>query len=70
MTAWLCYKTLALEAVDSDVTPEPDCINIVYEPTISSPDRQNFMDLQDMLEKMGIRINCRFLHEFMENIRV
>ena len=66
----LCYKTLALEAVDSDVTPEPDCINIVYEPTISSQTDKNFMDLQDMLEKMGIRINCRFLcAEFMENIR-
>ena len=45
----LCYKTLALEAVDSDVTPEPDCINIVYEPTISSQTDKKFMDLQDML---------------------
>ncbi|WP_455502697.1 nitrogenase component 1 [Blautia sp.] len=65
----LCYKTLAQEAVDPNVEPEPDCINIVYEPTISSQTDTNFIVIKELLGKMGLRINCRFLcAESMENI--
>lgn len=65
----LCYKTLAQEAVDPTVQPEADCINLVYEHTISSQTDRNYMELQRLLGKMGIRINCRFLcAESIENI--
>lgn len=65
----LCYKTLAQEAVDPTVLPESDCINLVYEHTISSQTDRTFTQLQGLLAEMGIRINCRFLcAETMENI--
>ena len=65
----LCYKTLALQAVDPNVKPEPDCINLVYEHTISSQTDRTFMNLQEIFKRIGIRINCRFIcTESMENI--
>lgn len=65
----LCYKTLALQAVDPNVKPEPDCINLVYEHTISSQTDRTFMNLQEIFKRIGIRINCRFIcAESMENI--
>ena len=65
----LCYKTLALQAVDPNVKPEPDCINLVYEHTISSQTDCTFMNLQEIFKRIGIRINCRFIcAESMENI--
>lgn len=66
----LCYRTLALEAVNPNVQPEPDCINLVYEHTISAQTDRTYMELRELLGKMGIRINCRFLcAESIENIR-
>ncbi len=66
----LCYRTLALEAVDPNVQPEPDCINLVYEHTISAQTDRTYRELRELLEKLGIRINCRFAcAESIENIR-
>ena len=57
----LCYKTLAGEAVYEDVPQDKDSINIVYEHTISSKADQNFEKIKEILDGMGIRVNCRFL---------
>lgn len=48
----LCYKTLALQAVDPNVKPEPDCINLVYEHTISSQTDRTFMNLQEIFKRI------------------
>ena len=57
----LCYKTLAQEAVFRGVEPDADCINLVYEHTISSKTDHNYMTIKAILDEMGIRINCRFI---------
>lgn len=57
----LCYKILAREAIRSGVAQEPDCINLVYEHTISAQTDRTYTVFRDLLGKMGIRINCRFL---------
>lgn len=57
----LCYKTLARQAVQRDVAPDPMSINIVYEHTISALADQNFEAVKSMLDALGIRVNCRFV---------
>lgn len=57
----LCYKTLAREAIDRNVEPEKDSINLVYELTWSSATDQNYQIIKAMLDGLGIRVNCRFL---------
>lgn len=57
----LCYRTLAREGIRRNVEKDPAAINIVYEHVISSQTDQNYEVLREMLEEMGLYINCRFL---------
>ncbi|MBR0401773.1 MAG: AAA family ATPase, partial [Lachnospiraceae bacterium] len=57
----LCYKTLAEEAVKPADRPDPDSINIVYELTWSSRTEGSFENIREILNALGIRVNCRFL---------
>ncbi len=56
-----CYKTLAREAVRPGVQQDPDSINLVYELTWSASADENFNRIREILDALGIRVNCRFL---------
>ncbi|MEE0201329.1 MAG: nitrogenase component 1 [Muricomes sp.] len=57
----MCYTELAKQIIDPDVQPEPDTVNIVFEKVVAKNTENNFHIIRDYLDKMGIRVNCRFL---------
>ncbi|WP_276519071.1 MULTISPECIES: nitrogenase component 1 [Lachnospiraceae] len=57
----MCYTELARQIIDPNVQPEPNTVNIVFEKVVAKNTENNFHIIRDYLDKMGIRVNCRFL---------
>jgi len=52
---------VADEMVDWDVEPMDDMVNIVAEKDIAMNHEYNFNIIKEMLQDIGVRINCRFI---------
>lgn len=57
----MCYTELAKQIIDPDVPPVSDTVNIVFEKVVAKNTENNFEIIRGYLDKMGIRVNCRFL---------
>jgi nitrogenase iron protein len=55
------YQHIAEQIIDRSVAPEPDLVNIVAEKTIAQSTPGNLEFAQDIVSRMGLRVNCRFL---------
>ena len=58
----MAYTELARQIVDPDVKPEPDTVNVVFEKVVIKNAETNFAVIKSFLDRMGIRVNCRFLY--------
>ncbi|MBR4685783.1 MAG: hypothetical protein IKP04_04570, partial [Candidatus Methanomethylophilaceae archaeon] len=52
-----------LQSVDLDVKPEKGLVNIIATSFYDIQTKRNREDLEDMLGRFGLRMNCRFLDE-------
>ncbi|MDR2957850.1 MAG: AAA family ATPase [Coriobacteriales bacterium] len=60
---FLGYQHIAEALIDRDVTPEPDLVNIVAEKTIAESTTGNLNFIKEILERLDLRLNCRFICE-------
>ncbi len=58
----MAYTELARQIVDPAVKPEPDTVNIVFEKVVIKNAESNFAVIRSFLDRMGIKVNCRFLY--------
>ena len=58
----MAYTELARQIVDPDVKPELDTVNVVFEKVVIKNAETNFAVIKSFLDRMGIRVNCRFLY--------
>ncbi|WP_440957080.1 nitrogenase component 1 [Methanosarcina sp. Mfa9] len=49
------------ELIDPAVRPEEGLVNIIGERNFSPRDEENFRIMEELLEGLGLRVNCRFL---------
>ncbi|NLI74372.1 MAG: AAA family ATPase [Euryarchaeota archaeon] len=53
-----------VELIDSEILPDKNYVNIVGElEFIIQNNDKNFTEIQSMLDRLGVNINCRFLYE-------
>ena len=57
----MTYTQLAEQLVDPKVQPQPDTVNIVFEKVVAKNTETNYQIVRGFLQRMGIRVNCRFL---------
>ncbi|MCL2151038.1 MAG: nitrogen fixation protein NifEH [Coriobacteriia bacterium] len=60
---FLGYEAIAEHLIDRDARPEPGLVNIIGEKTIAQATSGNLEFISDVLERLGMRVNCRFLCE-------
>ena len=60
---FLGYQAIAQALIDRQAVPEPDLVNIVAEKTIADATTMGFQTIQDILARLGLRVNCRFICE-------
>jgi nitrogenase iron protein len=53
----------AAALIDPLVAPEKNCVNILAEKNIANNAESNYTTVSEMLDAMGIRINCRFIRD-------
>ena len=58
----MAYTELARQIIDPAVKPEPDTVNIVFEKVVIKNAEDNFAVVKSFLDRMGIKVNCRFLY--------
>lgn len=58
----MSYTEIARQIVDPSVKPEPDTVNIVFEKVVIKNAEDNFAVIRSFLDRMGIKVNCRFLY--------
>lgn len=49
--------------IDPSIKPEKGLVNVIGERNFSLQEEKNFFIVEKMLEKLGYRVNCRFLKE-------
>jgi nitrogenase iron protein len=54
-------RTVAEELVDPRIEPEGDAVNLVAEKNLAVNTEANFEEVQALLGRLGIRVNCRFI---------
>lgn len=54
-------RAVAEEWIDRSVEPEADTVNVVAEKNLAVNTEDNFAVVQDLLNALGIRVNCRFI---------
>ena len=59
----MAYTELAKQIIDPALKPEPDTVNIVFEKVVTKNAESNFQTMKAFLDRMGIRVNCRFLYD-------
>lgn len=59
----LAYTGLARQIVRRDVPEAADTVNIVFEKVVAKNTPDNFAEVQGLLARLGVRVNCRFLCE-------
>jgi nitrogenase iron protein len=59
----LCYTELARQMIRRGAEPVDNTVNIVFEKVIAKNTPDNFRVIEDFLNRMGVRVNCRFLCE-------
>ncbi|MCQ2501888.1 MAG: nitrogenase component 1, partial [Lachnospiraceae bacterium] len=57
----MCMHTLGEELIDRDVQPIEKRVNLINEVAVGINHETNYRIIRDLLAKMGIQINCRFL---------
>ena len=68
------YQLIAENLIDRDAEVDPNLINIIGEKTIATSTTDNIEFMNDILGRLGLRVNCRFLcesdyrqvHDFMK----
>ena len=67
----LSYISLARRIIKKDAVKTADTINVVFEKVIAKNTEDNFSTMNNILNRMGISVNCRFLcstsYESLEN---
>ncbi|MCI5698025.1 MAG: AAA family ATPase [Clostridiales bacterium] len=56
------YTELAKQVIDKEVTSEPHVVNIIFEKVIAKNTETNFQTMKGFFDKLGIKVNCRFLY--------
>lgn len=59
----MCYTSLARQIIRKDTPVMPDTVNLVFEKTVVTNTNANFRIMNGFLERLGVRVNCRFLCE-------
>ncbi len=57
----MTYTGLAEQIIDPSVVPEQNTVNIIFEKVVCRNTEANFRTIKGFLDKMNVRINCRFL---------
>ena len=57
----MCHHKLINSLVDRSVPVIPDTVNIIGETGVANNLELNYRTARELLEKLGLRINCRFL---------
>ena len=57
----MCMHLLAERIIDPDAAPRPMSVNLVGETGVANNTTLNYETIRDLLGRMGISINCRFL---------
>lgn len=66
----MAYTEIAKQIIDPDVKPEPDTVNIIFEKVVIKNAEDNFAVIKSFLDRMGVRVNCRFLYnESFDNVK-
>ncbi len=60
---FMAYTDLAKGIIDRSVKPKPRTVNVVAEKMVVTGTEQNFELIRGFLERMGVRVNCRFLYD-------
>ena len=59
----MCYTSLAKQIINRDVPILPDTVNIIAEKDIAKTTYANYKMIEELLSRIGVKINCRFLYE-------
>ena len=59
----MSYTTLARQIIKKDVPAEKNTVNIVFEKIIVKDTDRNYAFVKGVLDRLGVRINCRFLYD-------
>ena len=59
----MAYQEIAHNLVDKNVEPEEYTVNIIAEKTVATATHPSFNFVQEVLDALGIAINCRYLYK-------
>jgi nitrogenase molybdenum-iron protein alpha/beta subunit len=59
----MAYRKTARALIDPDLGPEEDTVNIVAEKSETNARAESLRYVKDILDRLGIRINCHFICE-------
>ncbi|MGI6217090.1 MAG: nitrogenase component 1 [Coriobacteriales bacterium] len=66
----MCYTRLARDLVDPNAPKVPRTVNVIAEKVCVTGTQQNFETIQEFLNRMDVRVNCRFIYDTtVEKIR-
>jgi Nitrogenase subunit NifH (ATPase) len=57
------YQLVAEQFIDDTITPEKDAVNLIGEQNLSTTANLNFQAVSQILNDLGVKINCRFIRE-------
>lgn len=60
---FMAYTDLARGIIDRTVEPRPRTVNVISEKMVVTGTEQNFELVNGFLERMGVKVNCRFLYD-------
>lgn len=58
---FLAYKSILLNVIDKNIKPRKNFINIIGEKPIASTTEYNYKFIKDILSKLGLQVNTRFI---------
>jgi nitrogenase iron protein len=64
------YRLIAKEYIDPIVCPEDNAVNLIGEQTLATTADQNFYAINQLIEALEVKINCRFVrHTSLKEIK-
>jgi nitrogenase iron protein len=57
----MCMHALAKKLIDPGAPKRPNTVNLIGETGVANNTSHNYRTVRDLLERMGISVNCRFL---------
>jgi nitrogenase iron protein len=64
------YRLIAKEFIDPAVCPQENAVNLIGEQTLATTADQNFYAINQIIEDLGVKINCRFVrHTSLQEIK-